>query len=105
MVAVTWLGDADPSVQHITQYGYDFVKGEPTAVPFQEPFMRKFKAMSVFSVGKDGDVVESEEPESPDVDEGTEIAAVRKDLDELGVKYHPNAKIGTLRAKLAVALT
>jgi hypothetical protein len=104
MVAVTWLGDEDPRAQQITQYGHVFVKGEPTEVPAKDPFMGKFKAMSVFAVGKDGDVVESEEPEAADPDDGTEIAAVRKDLDELGVKYHPNAKLDTLRAKLADAL-
>lgn len=104
MAEVTWLGDEDPSVQQITQYGHTFVKGVSTTVPDKDPKMGKFKAMSMFSVGKGGDVVESEEPERPDPDDGSELAAVRKDLDELGVKYHPNAKLETLRGKLAAAL-
>jgi hypothetical protein len=104
MADVTWLGDEDPSVQSITMYGHSFVKGEPTTVPDRDSFMGKFKGNAFFSVGKGGDVVASDEPESADPDDGTEIAAVRKDLDELGVSYRANASLATLRARLAEAL-
>jgi len=104
MADVTWLGDEDPSVQAITMYGHAFVKGVPTSVPDKDPRMGKFKGNAFFSVGKSGEVVDSDEPDAPDPDDGTEIAAIRKDLDELGIKYRPNTGLAKLREKLAVAL-
>ena len=105
MAEVTWLGDEDPSAQSIEQYGHKFVKGVPTKVSDNDPKMAKFRSMtSVFSVGKKGEAVESKEPEPVDPDAGTELAAVRKDLDELGVKYDGRSGLDTLRAQLAKAL-
>lgn len=101
MPKVTWLGDEDPSAQVIEQYGHTFVKGEPVEVPDNDPALGKFRSMSVFSVGKVGDTVESSEPAPPDPEEGTERAAVKAALDERGIKYDGRAKLETLRAMLA----
>lgn len=104
MVEVTWLGDEDPSVQSIEQYGHRFVKGEPTAVPDNDPKMGKFKAMSVFHVGKGkAEPVEAKGPEAPDPDAGTELAAARLALDGVGQKWHHKSSLESLRKQLAEA--
>lgn len=103
MAKVTWLGDEDASVQVIHQFGHTFVKGEPTDVPDKHGSMGRLKANRFFSVGKaHHDVIESEEPEAVEED-GTELAAVKAELDRLGVKYRPNSGLETLRRKLADA--
>lgn len=99
MADVTWLGDADPSVQMITMYDHTFVKGVPTSVPDKDPRMGKFKGNALFSVGEAAEAVADEDP-----DKDAEIAQVRADLDELGVKYRPNTGLDKLREKLAEAL-
>lgn len=101
MPGFVWLGDEDPSAQVITHHGHRFVKGEPTNVT-DKAIIAKLKANTMFAEGK-GDVVESQEPPLPDLEEGREIAAVRGELDQLGVKYAENAKIETLRHALAAA--
>ena len=104
MASVTWLGDEDPSVQVISQYGITFVKGEPVKVDDASPFMSKFRNAAVFSVDeKDPAIVDSKEPEPVDPEEGTERDAVKKALDERGLKYDGRAKLETLRAQLAKA--
>lgn len=100
-VAVTWLGDEDPSQQVIEQYGHVFVKGEPTEVDENDPKLGKFRSSSVFSLSKDAKPVESQEPAPVDPDEGTELAAVRGELDALRVKYDGRLGLDALRAKLA----
>lgn len=50
MAAVTWLGDEDPSVQSIDQYGHTFVKGVPTNVPDKHAQMDRFKGNAFFTV-------------------------------------------------------
>lgn len=88
MAQVTWLGDEDLAAQQITQYGHVFVKGEPTEVPDNDPYMYKFKAMHVFSVEMSG------------ADVADEKAAIKAALDAAGIEYDGRAKIETLRALL-----
>lgn len=105
MAEVTWLGDADPSVQQIEQFGHSFVKGVPTTVPDKDPFMRKLKAMNVFHVKGDDkgspEPVPSDEPEAPDPEAGTEIGALKAQLRELGHPPKGNPGVETLRKQLA----
>lgn len=101
MAEVTWLGDEDPSVQIIEQYGHKFVKGVPTKVGDNDPNLRKFRAMTVFSLDKKAEAVASEEPVPVDPETGTELAAVKAALDERGIKYDGRSGLSTLRAKLA----
>lgn len=100
MADVIWLGDEDPSAQVIDQYGYTFVKGQPTEVEDKDAAIAKLKDNPFFSFKK-ADPVDSKEPKPKDPDEGTEIAAVRKELDDMGVKYDGRSGIDTLRTKLA----
>jgi hypothetical protein len=100
-VAVMWLGDEDPSQQVIEQYGHIFVKGEPTEVDENDPRLGKFRSSVMFAIGKDAKPVESEHPEPVDPDAGSEIAAVRAELDGLHVKYDGRSGLDTLRARLA----
>jgi len=103
-VNVTWLGDEDPQAQAIEQFGYRFVKGEPVKVEGGSPALAKLKANPAFSTRK-AEPVQSKEPEEKDPDEGTEIAAVKKELDDLGVKYDGRSNLDTLRTKLAAEKT
>lgn len=98
MAEVTWLGDEDPSVQQIDQFGYTFVKGVATKV---DGNIEKFKGNAFFSVGKKGDVVESKEPEPVDPEQGTEREALKAALDKAHIKYDGRAKDETLRELLA----
>lgn len=105
MAEVVWLGDEDPLAQNITQYGHSFVKGVPTNVPDKDPYMRKFKAMSVFHVRGDDkgnpETVESKEPDAPDPEAGTEVGALKARLRELGHPPKGNPSLETLRKQLA----
>lgn len=101
-VNVTWLGDEDPSVQVIEQYGHTFVKGEPTKVDAKDEALKKLEGNRFFSTKK-ADPVKSAEPEPVDPDKGTEIEAVRKELDALGIEYDGRNGLETLRGKLAAA--
>ncbi len=105
MAEVTWLGDADPSVQQIEQYGHNFVKGVPTTVPDKDPKLGKFKAMSVFHVKGDDkgtpEPVPSDEPEAPDPEAGTEIGTLKEQLRQLGHPARGNPSVETLRKQLA----
>lgn len=101
MAEVTWLGDEDPGVQQISQFGHSFVKGVPTNVPDKDVNMAKFKGNAMFAVGKKGDVVESDEPEPVDTEQGTERAALKAALDARHIKYDGRAKDETLRELLA----
>jgi len=100
-VNVTWLGDEDPSQQVIEQYGHTFVKGEPTPIDDNGPYVAKLRANGFFSFGKDADLIESDAPQPIDPDSGTEIAAVRAELDGLGVKYDGRTGLDKLRQTLA----
>lgn len=104
MAGVMWLGDDDPSVQQIDQFGYTFVKGVPTDVDAKDANLDAFKDNAFFSVEKSAEPIVSTEPAPADPDKGTEIAAVKADLDTLGVKYRANASIESLRQQLADAL-
>ncbi len=107
MSQITWLGDEDPTVQVIEQYGHSFVKGVPTSVPDKDPKLAKFKNSVFFHVKGDDkgspEPVESKEPEAPDPDAGTEIEALRRGLDGLGQKWHHNSKAEALRKQLGEA--
>lgn len=107
MAEVTWLGDADPSVQQITQYGHTFVKGEPTTVPDKDSKLGKFKGNAFFHVKGDDkgkpEPVESAEPEAPDPDAGTELAAARLAVEQAGLKWHHKSSVESLRKQLAEA--
>lgn len=107
MAEVTWLGDDDPSVQSIEQFGHTFVKGVPATVPDKDPFMRKLKAMNVFHVKGDDkgapEPVASSEPEAPDPDAGTELAALRLSIEQAGGKWHHKSSAESLRKQLAEA--
>lgn len=102
---ITWLGDEDPSVQQISQYGYTFVKGVPTNVPDKDPSMEKFKGNAFFHVKGDDkgapEPVESKEPEAPDAEAGTEIGALKAELRRLGHPPKGNPGVETLRKQLA----
>lgn len=100
MAQVTWLGDEDPQAQVIEQYGLTFVKGEPVNVDDNSPHLGKLRSNSAFSLKK-AEPVKSDEPEPVDPDKGTELEAVRNELDGLGVKYDGRSSVDTLRAKLA----
>lgn len=90
---VTWLGDADPQVQTITEGGVVFVKGKPEKVPEDHSWMTKFSQNPHFSVDDDA------EPE--DAGEDDELAAVKASLDAKAVKYRSNASLSSLRTLLA----
>lgn len=97
---VTWLGDEDPSVQVIEQYGHRFVKGEPVAFHGDTT---KLEGNPFFSVGKKADPIESDAPPAVDPDQGTETAAIKRQLDARSVAYKSDATLDTLRGALAKA--
>lgn len=103
MAKVTWLGDADPSKQVITVGDLTFVKGEAVNVPDKHPSLAKLKGNPSFTTDAKAEAVKSDEPEAPDPDEGTELAALRAEADRLGVKYAANASADTIRGNLAKA--
>jgi hypothetical protein len=90
---VTWLGDADPQVQTITDGGVTFVKGRPEKVSEGHSWIGKFSENPHFSVDDDAEV--------EDAGEDDEIAAVKASLDAKGVKYRANASLSSLRTLLA----
>lgn len=104
MAIVTWLGDESPAAQIIEQYGHTFVKGEPVTVPDKDPYMRKFKAMSVFHVkGDDKGKPEPVESVKDEIREPVdpELQAARDALDDAGQKWHHKSSVETLRKQLA----
>lgn len=101
MAKITWLGDEDPSVQTISQYGVTFVKGESVEVDDKHPNMAKFKGNAMFSTDAKAKAVESVEPTPPDPEAGTEKEALKAALRERGVTWQGNPSEDTLRNKLA----
>lgn len=99
---VVWLGDEDASQQVIEQYGYRFVKGEP--VSGIEGNLAKFEGNPFFKLGNEkGEVIESTPPPARDPEEGTEEAAIKRQLDARGISYRSNASLESLRGALAKA--
>lgn len=99
---VTWLGDADPHMQIITEAGVEFIKGRPVKVPADHQFggidwAPMFKGNPMFSVDEDADEVDADEV---DAGEAAEIEATKQLLDEKGVKYRANASLDSLRKLL-----
>lgn len=97
----TWLGDGDPAAQAITEGGLTFVKGEPVKVPSDLSFNGmgwgdRIRGNPSFAVAD-----EQEDDTPVDAGEEEERAAIMAQLDGKGVKYRANAKLDTLRAKLA----
>lgn len=101
MPKITWLGDDDASQQIIEQFGYTFIKGEPTDVPDKDKNIQAFTDNAYFSVGKKADAIESTVGDPPNPEDGTEIGALKAELDGRGVKYAANASVETLRGLLA----
>lgn len=97
----TWLGDEDPNQQIIHIGGTRFIKGEPTDVPVENYFAKKIRGNPMFSVEKDAEPVASDEPEAPDLLEGTELGAALAEAERLGIKLPANASLDTVRGKLA----
>lgn len=95
MASVTWLGDADGSIDEITMYGHTFVKGKATTVPDDDPYLKRLKAATgAFSSGKDkADLVDEED--------SSEVADLKEKLDYRNVKYRANASEDSLRKLLA----
>lgn len=100
MAEVTWLGDEDPQAQVIEQFGHTFIKGEPTKIDDKDAAVAKLKGNQFFSFKK-AKPVEAKGPEPKNPVEGTELDAVRKELDQRGISYTETATVATLRGKLA----
>lgn len=101
MAQVTWLGDADPEKQAIRMYGHEFVKGEPVTVTGEA--LKQLEGNPMFSTAEDAEPVESDEPEAPDPEAGTEKAALKAELRSRGIEVKGNPSLDTLRSKLANA--
>lgn len=106
MTTFLWLGDEDPSAQVVTIYGHTFVKGAPVNVT-DKMATDKLAANSMFSKEKSAKVAEAEEPTADELaaraEEGTEKAALKAELREMGVTLAGNPSVDTLREKLAAA--
>ena len=95
MADVTWLGDADPTVDQITMYGHTFVKGKPTSIPNDDPYLGKLKgATNAFSTGK-------AKPDLVDEEDTPELAELKAELDRRNIKYRANASEESLWKALA----
>ena len=104
----TWLGDADPLQQLITEGGVRFIKGEPTKVPLDLdfngiPWANQIKNNPMFAIDEKADVIESDEEEQPE-ETGTEKAALKAELKALGEEVRGNPSVETLRDRLAAKL-
>jgi hypothetical protein len=106
MGKLTWIGDSDPDAQMVLIEGVTFVKGEATEVKDKELF-EALKQNPMFSADAKAEVVEADEPSEDEqnarAEEGTEKAALRRQLLERGVTVKGNASVETLRAKLVEA--
>jgi hypothetical protein len=106
MAKITWIGDSDPNAQSISQFGYHFVKGEPVDVR-DKKVAGKLATNPLFSTDK-VEAAEADEPDAADLaaraEEGTEKAALKAQLRELGVAVQGNPSVDTLRSKLAEKL-
>ena len=84
-----------------------FIKGEPVTVPLDVEFngikwADNFRNNPMFAVDEKAELVESEEAEQPE-EQGTEKAALKAELAEMGIKVPGNPSVETLRGKLADA--
>lgn len=103
MTAFTWLGDEDPGATDVTLFGHSFVKGESVNVT-DKTAIEKLKNNPMFSSDKTAKPVEAVEPEPVDPEAGTEKAALKARLRELGETVQGNLSVDTLRERLAKAL-
>jgi hypothetical protein len=100
--SATWLGDGSPEAQIITEGGLEFIKGRPTTVPADHlhngiDWAEQIRGNPMFEVG----AVDEDDLNTNDDD--AELAELRADLDNLGVRYAASAKAPALRAKLEEA--
>lgn len=106
MSNLTWLGDSDPDAQAVTIGDVTFVKGVSTPVKDKALF-EELSGNPMFSKDAKAEPVEADEPTEDEqaarAEEGTEKAALRRQLAERGVTVKGNASVETLRAKLAEA--
>jgi len=107
MSKLTWIGDSDPDAQMVLIEGVTFVKGEATEVKDKELFVA-LKDNPMFSADAKAEVAAADEPTEDELaaraEEGTEKAALRKQLAAHGITVKGNASPETLRAKLADAV-
>lgn len=103
MGKLTWIGDSDPDAQMILIEGVAFVKGEATEVKDKELF-DALKGNPMFSDDAKAEVAAADEPDEDELaaraEEGTEKAALRRELAKHGVTVKGNASVETLRGKL-----
>ena len=106
MNKLTWIGDSDPDAQMVLIEGVTFVKGEATEVKDKELF-DALKDNPMFSADAKAEAATADEPTEDELtaraEEGTEKAALRKQLADRGVTVKGNASVETLRAKLVEA--
>lgn len=106
MTKLTWLGDSDPEAQSVTLGGVTFVKGESTEVKDKALF-EELSGNPMFSKDAKAEVAQADEPSEDEqtarAEEGTEKAALRRQLADRGVTVKGNASVETLRAKLVEA--
>lgn len=107
MAKLTWLGDSDPEATDITQFGVNFPKGEAVEVKDKD-IADKLSKNPMFSTDSKAEAVPADEPDAEELaargEEGTERAALKTRLRELGVDVKGNPNVETLRNKLAEAL-
>jgi len=104
----TWLGDEDPQAQLVRMGDLAFVKGQSVSVPKDHPMADAIRHNPTFAVdAAKADVVDAKEPDEDErnarSEEGTEKAALKADLRNLGIVVQGNPSVDTLRARLADA--
>lgn len=106
MSNLVWLGDSDPDAQSVTLGEVTFVKGVSTAVK-DKALYEALSENPMFSKDAKAAVAQADEPSEDELaaraEEGTEKAALRRQLAERGVTVKGNASVETLRAKLVEA--
>src|SRR6478672_7742485 len=106
MGSLTWIGDTDPAAQSVTVGGVTFVRGQ--AVPVKDK--ATFEALSknpMFSADGKFDEPDVDEPTDEQIaarsEEGTQKAALKAQLRDLGEDVKGNPSLDTLRNRLATA--
>lgn len=104
-----WLGDEDPQSQFIRMGDLAFVKGQSVTVPEKHEYADMIRDNPTFAVdGTKAEPVEADEPSAEEQqarsEEGTEKAAIKHRLRELGQPVQGNPSLDTLRERLAKAL-
>lgn len=101
----TWLGDEDPTRQTVEIGGQVFTKGQPLAVTEENTRAHKIMGNPMFAIDdKKAEAIASDEPEVPDVEAGTELAAAKEEARRLGIEVKGNPSLETVRGKIAAKL-